>query len=245
MLADMHIHSTYSDGKLTIPEIIDLFGSKGFKIIAITDHICEEKTFLGKTSNFLKKTLTRQSFPNYIKEIETEGQRAMKQYGMLVIPGLELTKNSIAFHKSAHILAVGINKFIEADGDIEDLIGKIKDQGGLAIAAHPVSTKFFEHQTYQLWDNRLELASLFDAWEVASGPFLFDEVMSSGLPIIANSDFHHPKQMSSWKTLIDCELNFNSMKQAVKNQDIQLTFFEDCQVSAVNEDQGFSLAAQS
>lgn len=234
MLADMHIHSTYSDGKLSIAEIVDFFGSRGFKIIAITDHLCEENTFLGKASNFLKKTLTKETFPFYMEEIRVEGKRAMKHYGMLVIPGLELTKNSITFHKSAHILAIGIKDFINADGTIDDLVKRIKSQDALAIAAHPVSTRFFEHQTYQLWDNRVEYAGMFDAWEVASGPFIFNEVMESGLPLIANSDFHHPKQMRSWKTLIQCELNFASLKRAIKNQDIQFTFYEETEEVELN-----------
>lgn len=227
MLADLHIHSSYSDGKLTIPEIIDFFGKREFKVIAITDHLCEENTFLGKCSSFLKKTLTKDTFNNYIAEIKLEAKRANEQYGMLVIPGLELTKNSMSFSKSAHIIALGITDFINADGSIIDIIKKIKEQDALAIAAHPVSTQFIEHQTFQLWDNRHELALHFDAWEVASGPFIFNQVLESGLPMIANSDFHYPKQISSWKTLINCDLNFDSLKDAIKRQDIQLTFFED------------------
>ena len=38
-LGDLHMHSTFSDGKLTIPELVDLFGSRGFGVIAITDHL--------------------------------------------------------------------------------------------------------------------------------------------------------------------------------------------------------------
>lgn len=230
MLADMHIHSTYSDGKLSIPEIVDFYGSRNFKIIAITDHLCEENTFIGKASLFLKKTLTKETFSAYMDEIQKESARAMKQYGMLVVPGIELTKNSFTFHKSAHILALGIKEFINADGGISDLIKQIKNQEALSVAAHPVSTKYFEHQTYQLWDNRLELAGMIDAWEVASGPFIFDEVLRSGLPLIASSDFHHPKQIRSWKTLVNCELNFESFKSAIKRQDIQFTFYEDAEV---------------
>jgi PHP family Zn ribbon phosphoesterase len=230
MLTDTHIHSTYSDGKLSIPEIVDYFGSRGFKIIAITDHLCEKNTFLGKASNYLKKTLTVDSFLSYLNEIAIEGERALTQYGMLVIPGIEVTKNSFAFHKSAHILALGVSKFVHADSSIKDIIKQIKDQGALAIAAHPVSTRNIEHQTYQLWDQRQELGEHFDAWEVASGPYLFNEVMESGLPMIASSDFHHPKQMSSWKTLMGCNLNFESFKMAVKNQNIQFTYYEEKEV---------------
>ena len=45
-ICDFHIHSQYSDGQLTIPEIVDLYGKEGFGAIAITDHICDDKSFL-------------------------------------------------------------------------------------------------------------------------------------------------------------------------------------------------------
>lgn len=227
MLADLHIHSTYSDGKLSIGEIVDLFGSRGVNIIAITDHLCEEQTFLGKASKALSKTLTKETFPLYLEEIKREAERAKREYGMLVLPGVELTKNSFSFNRSAHIVAVGIQDYISADGDILDILRRIKNQEALAVAAHPVSTRMLEHQTYHLWDRRNELKKWFDAWEAASGAFLFDEVLRSGLPFIANSDLHAPHQIRSWKTYIHCDQNFASMKEAIVDQKLQLTFFEN------------------
>lgn len=227
ILTDLHIHSTYSDGHLTIPEIVDFYGQKNFKIIAITDHLCEEQTFLGKASNFLEKTLTKESFPFYLKLIEREAKRAMEEYGMLVIPGVEFTKNSLYFKRSAHILALGIKEYVSADKNIHELLSEIKKQGALSIAAHPVSTRMVEHQTYHLWDNREELSDKIDAWEVASGPHFFEEVFESGLRLIANSDFHHPKQINSWKTKIDCELSFESMCTAIKEQRIEFIQYSE------------------
>ena len=227
MLADLHIHSKYSDGKLSIPDLVDFYGKRGFKVIAITDHLCEEETFLGKASLFLKKTLSAHNFHEYLETIKVQGKRALKQYGMLVIAGVEITKNSLSFHRSAHILAVGITDYISADGSILEILKKIKAQGALAIAAHPVSTKKIEHQTYHLWDQRQVLAEYFDAWEVASGPHIFEEVMNSGLPIIASSDFHHEKHIRSWKSLLNCELNLASIKSAIREQKIEFTFYED------------------
>ncbi|MBY0413685.1 MAG: PHP domain-containing protein [Bdellovibrionales bacterium] len=226
-LTDLHIHSTYSDGQLSIPEIVDFYGVRKFNIIAITDHLCEEESFLGKASRFLEKTLTNESFPFYLKLIEREAKRAMDEYGMLVIPGIEFTKNSLYFKRSAHIVALGITEFISADKNIDELLFEIKKQGGISIAAHPVSTRVLEHQTFHLWDQRENLRDKFDAWEVASGPYLFDEVMNSGLPMIANSDFHHPKQINSWKTMIDCELNFDSMASAIREQRIEFIKYSE------------------
>jgi PHP family Zn ribbon phosphoesterase len=227
MLSDLHIHSNFSDGKLSISEIVDFYGKREFKIIAITDHLCEEETLLGHASRYLKKTLTINTFQEYLHTIKVESERAKRQYDMLVVPGIEITKNSVFFNKSAHILAIGINDYISADGEIIDIIEKIHAQNAIAIAAHPVSTKKLEHQTYELWNNREHLKHYFDAWEAASGPHLFEEVLESGLPIIANSDFHNCNQIESWKNLFDCHLNFTSLKSAIKNQNLELVFYKE------------------
>src|SRR3954470_10646480 len=98
MLADLHIHSTFSDGKLTIPELVDFYGRRGFGAIAITDHLCEQSTLIGVAARYLGHTLTPATFPLYIEILKSEAERAKDQYGMIVIPGFELTKNSISNH---------------------------------------------------------------------------------------------------------------------------------------------------
>ncbi len=226
-LADFHIHSTFSDGKLSIPELVDLFGKRGFGAIAITDHLCESSTFLGKAAGYLGRTLTPANFPLYMEILKSEAERAMKTYNMVVIPGFELTKNSISNQRSAHILGLGINTFMQADADVSILIDEIHVQGGLAIAAHPVSTRKIEKQTYHLWDRRDELASKFDAWEVASGPHLFDEVLNSGLPMIASSDLHRSQQITSWKTVMECERTVESVLEAIRKQQLSFRFYAE------------------
>ena len=89
ILADLHVHSTFSDGKMSIPELVDFYGERGFGMIAVTDHLCEERFTLGRAARFLEKTLTRESFPEYIATIRVEAERAMDRYGMLVIQRTE------------------------------------------------------------------------------------------------------------------------------------------------------------
>lgn len=226
-LADLHVHSTFSDGKLTIPELVDFYGRRGFGAIAITDHICEDRTFLGVAASYLKLSLTEETFPTYLALLQEEAQRAWQKYEMVVIPGFELSKNSWFNHRSAHILGLGVHEFVSADGDIYSLLRGIREQGGLSIAAHPVSTGKLEPQTYHLWSHRDELASEFDAWEVASGVRFFDEVFESGLPIVASSDLHHPSQIHSWKTVFDCERHPAAIFEAIRVQDLRLTFYRD------------------
>jgi predicted metal-dependent phosphoesterase TrpH len=226
-MADFHLHSTFSDGKLSIPQLVDMFGRRGFGAIAITDHLCENQTVIGKAAAYLGRTLTPANFPLYREIMKSEAERAYRKYRMVVIPGFELTKNSISNHRSAHILALNVDEFIEANGDVSDLARTIRSKGGLAIAAHPVSTRKVEKQTYHLWDRRRELASLFDAWEVASGPYLFGEVLASRLPKIASSDLHMPRQITSWKTVLHCERHPEAIMEAIRSQQVSFTFYRD------------------
>lgn len=227
ILGDFHIHSTFSDGKLSIPQLVDLYGSQGFGVIAITDHICEEKGLIGVASSYVARTLTPATFPLYQEILRSEAERAWDRYRMVVLPGYELSKNSVFNHRSAHIVGIGISEFMWADADSKDLARNIRSQGGVAIAAHPVSTRKFEKQTYHLWDRREELAQEFDAWEVASGPFLFDEVAQSKLPMIASSDLHDPRQMTSWKTWVDAEKSPEAILDAIRQQKLNFQFYSE------------------
>ncbi|MCB0403578.1 MAG: hypothetical protein KDD51_02260 [Bdellovibrionales bacterium] len=224
-LGDFHVHSNLSDGRLPIAEVIDLYGRLGFGVIAITDHIAESRTYIGKAAAYLNQVLTPETFPKYMEILKEEGERALKQYGMLVLPGFELSKNSLSNHRSAHILGIGVTTYVEADGDPLDLAAAIQAQGALAVAAHPVNTRKFEKQTYHLWDRRKELATAFDAWEVASGPYLFDEVLETPLPKIASSDLHKPSQMTSYKTVLECERHPEAILDAIRRQEISFEFY--------------------
>jgi hypothetical protein len=226
-LSDLHIHSNFSDGKMTIPEIVDFYGKRKFGAIAVTDHICEKQGVFGVAASYLKYTLNPATFPLYFEILKSEKQRAWDEYNMVLIAGFEISKNSWFNHRSAHVLGLGVTEFLSADGDIEDILRSIRAQGALTIGAHPVSTRKLEKQTYHLWGRKEELAPLIDAWEVASGPVLFTEVLQSGLPMIANSDLHHAGQINSWKTLFRCERNESAIMDAIRKQQLEFHFFED------------------
>jgi len=226
-LCDFHLHSNFSDGKFSIPDLVDYFGQRGFGAIAITDHFCEQTTLIGKASSYLGVTLTAATFPLYQAILQSEKERAWEQYGMCLIPGVEVTKNSISNHRSAHFLVLGTLDGINPNLDISIMSEKARANGGIVIAAHPVSTQKLEQQTYHLWDRREELRDKVDAWEVASGPYLFSEVKDSGLPMIANSDFHSEKNMTSWKTVLSAEKSQEAVLQAIKKQELEFYFYKE------------------
>ena len=35
---NLHTHTTFSDGKYTVPEVVDIYQRNGYDFIAITDH---------------------------------------------------------------------------------------------------------------------------------------------------------------------------------------------------------------
>jgi len=231
-MADFHIHSNFSDGRHSVAEIVDFYGRRGFGAIAITDHLCETRTFLGRGAYYLNRTLTPENFPFYIETIKKEAERAQHLYGMKVIPGFEVTKNYLSNHRSAHIVALNVHQFVSADDPIDVILKNIRDQGALSIAAHPVSTQRMEKQTFHLWKRREELSLMVDAWEVASGPVLFQEVKDSGLPMIANSDMHRFSQMTSWKTCFEGERNVEAVLEKIKKQDLTFRFYKEEKVGS-------------
>ena len=42
LLCELHAHSTWSDGVLSIPELVDLYGCFGFDVLCVTDHVNRE-----------------------------------------------------------------------------------------------------------------------------------------------------------------------------------------------------------
>ena len=162
-IRDFHLHSQFSDGVLTIPQLVNLMGHAGVGAIAITDPLCEKKSLLGKSARWLAKSLHEKNFSSYLSLIREEADRARAEYGMLVLPGVEITKNSFSHKNSAHILAVDIKEYIDPDLPIIEIIQAIHEQGGIAIAAHPVETGKKEFQTRLLWEQREILIEHMDA----------------------------------------------------------------------------------
>ena len=48
------------------------------------------------------------------------------------------------------------------------------------------------------------------------------------MPFIAGSDFHKPKHLTSWKTLLFCEKDPEAIKECIReNRDISITLYRD------------------
>jgi predicted metal-dependent phosphoesterase TrpH len=236
LLCDFHVHTRWSDGRLSIREVVDLYGQTGqFDVIAITDHILMKGDLLARAARMAtlgrrEFSVTAERFDAYLAEIEIEGRRAQALYGMVVIPGAEITQNHIRSKKNSHIVALNIREYISADQSAEAILQEIRRQEAVSIACHPHhrTTTRLEIGTCYLWNHRKRVAGLVDVWEAANRDDLFSVTSLKHYPYVANSDFHKPKHLYSWKTLIRSEKNWKAIAEALRaNVDIALMLYRN------------------
>ena len=234
LLCDFHIHTTWSDGRLSVRDVVDLYGrTERFDVLAITDHILAEKDLLGRLGRLAtlgrrRFSITPAVFDDYMADIEKEGIRAKRQYGMVVVAGAEVTQNHIRAKHNSHIVALDLKKFISADLKARQILEEIRRQDAVSIACHPHhrTTRRLEIGSCYLWEHRKELAELVDLWEAANRDDLFSVTSLKHYPYVANSDFHKEKHLFSWKTLVRAAKTWPAVKAALKtNTDIAITLF--------------------
>jgi UDP-N-acetylglucosamine:LPS N-acetylglucosamine transferase len=229
LLCDFHIHSTYSDGKLPVHELVDFYGKRGFDCICITDHLADPRRLIGKLIRLSNLTVSPSQLDEYFAVIERERKRAWRKYRMHLMTGMEFNKDGYTKKSSAHLLGIDLKAPIAADLDLPETIAQIHAQGGLAVASHPhIMKSEWGKNTLYLWENQDLFAPLIDAWEIANRNNLFTPIGLKRLPFIANSDLHKPKHIYSWKTLLFCAKDPEAIKQCIReNKDVSITLYKD------------------
>jgi predicted metal-dependent phosphoesterase TrpH len=208
---------------------VDLFGQAGFDVIAITDHVVNGDNSYGKVARKLNFSLREDTFGDYMAHVREEAERAWHRYGMLVIPGVEITKTALTSGKSAHFLLIDIEEFIPANWSYEKSFLEAKKQDALIIACHPHHTSEMTLvDTLFLWNNREKYSRYIDAWEIANRDDVFNVISLKKYPYIAGSDFHRVRHLYSWKSLLNCKKEVESIKQCIRsNWGVAITLFRN------------------
>jgi predicted metal-dependent phosphoesterase TrpH len=193
LLCELHAHTTWSDGALDVRRLCDLYGQSGFDVLAITDHATRDGDHVGAHRH-----------DAYLAEIEAEAARAATLYGLLVIPGLELTYDDPDPLQSAHAVAIGLRSFVDVGAGLESSLAAARASGAALVAAHPYSPDHLDGATRgtAAFAARPELTAFVDRFELFNRDTLFDWVAAAGLPGIANGDFHRIDHLGGWKTLL-------------------------------------------
>ncbi len=228
LLCDFHIHTKYSDGSVELGKVVDLYGQAGFDAIAITDHVVSGDNSIGKLARHLNYSVRADNFDAYLQHIRSEAERAWDKYGMLVIPGVEISKNHFSSDRSAHLILLDIKEFVPACMDYDEIFHAAKDQDAITIACHPHHMSEMSPDTLFLWNNRERYARYIDAWEIANRDDVFNVISLKKYPYLANSDFHKPRHLYSWKTLLNCGKEVEAIKQCIRhNRGVAITLFRN------------------
>ncbi len=229
LMVDLHTHSIFSDGRLTLREMVDFYGRRGFDALGVTDHLVDRRRLLGRLANLSGLVLTLEDLPDYFHALAEEKNRAWTRYRMILFPGLEFNHDGLTAKGSAHLLGIDLQSPIDPALSLKEICLQIRGQGGLTIAAHPHHmSSAWGKDTLYLWDRQEEFRPLIDAWEIGNRDDLFNPVGLKRLPFIAGSDFHKPKHLTSWKTLLWCEKDPEAIKECIrKNRDVSITLYRD------------------
>lgn len=124
-LADLHMHTNYSDGTGSVEEVLAFAQHyTSLDVIAVTDHDTIEGALRAR-------------------ELAERGS-----YRFEVIVGEEIST------REGHLLALFLHAPIAPDQSIERSIDLVHEQGGLAIVAHPFN-RVFRHSVQRSVMNRL------------------------------------------------------------------------------------------
>jgi signal transduction histidine kinase/predicted metal-dependent phosphoesterase TrpH len=242
LLADLHIHSTFSDGSMPVEEIVKIYGEAGFDAIAITDHLFDTQS--PRSLEIHEEGKSVKDIVTYFKKIDEITHWAREIYDLLVISGLEICN----LLEDYHILGIDLKEAINPNQNAEGIIEEIHRQGGLAIASHPpLKLSYFlngdresiHRHPLHLWKHRDRYSNKIDVWEIANREDLFGGVGLERFPYIANSDFHKPHHMTSWKSMIYAEKEKEAIKKAIVEKKVALFFFNE-----VNEKRDLSQNGQ-
>jgi hypothetical protein len=195
LLCELHAHTTWSDGDLSVRALCDLYGRRGFDVLAVTDHAPRDE-----------RQIQASNHAAYLAAIEEEAERAALLYDLLVIPGLELTYDDPDPLQAAHVVAVGLREYVPLDQGLEFALATARAHGAALVAAHPYAPEQLATATRgtAAFGARPELAPLVDRFELFNRHTLFPWVAAAGRPAIASGDFHRLEHLPTWKTLLPC-----------------------------------------
>lgn len=204
LLCELHAHTRWSDGVFTVAELVDLHGRSGFDVLGITDHVVRQDDPWRGRPGFAFQSVDRDCWDEYVADVEREAARAWRTYGLLVIPGVELTFNHTDPHEAAHAVALGLRSFVSVDDGIAEALKTAAEAGAAIVAAHPYGDGPAPSSTRltQRFARDADLCGLAHRFELFNRMQLYGWVAEAGLPAVATGDFHRPEHLLGWKTLL-------------------------------------------
>ena len=203
--ADLHTHSAFSDGSVLPEYRVKEAWVDGLDVMAVTEHIeyrRQEPKMLEYLQDYAKKGEEIDNWDIITKPADKKGirvdlnyavtlsQKAAEQYGLLIIPGTEITRNPQQIGHYNALFTTDNNAIYDADP--LQSFRNAKAQGALIQHNHPgwqrksIDMPEFEVKAYA--------EGLIDGIEIMNGsdfyPGAIDRAKELGLFMSANTDIH-------------------------------------------------------
>ena len=206
LVCELHAHTTWSDGELSVRELVELYGAAGFDVLCVTDHVLRHDDPWPIQHG--RSGVNATNVGAYLDEIEREGVRALSDYGLLLVPGVELTYNDPDPNEAFHAVAVGLHGVVSVDDGPAAAMETARDRGAAILVAHPHlpdSSMSPPCPTWYFARHWRQLRGLFDRVELFNGCQLFSWVADERFAPVACADFHTAEDLPGWTTVIPCE----------------------------------------
>ncbi len=132
------------------------------------------------------------------------------KYDFVVLPGVEISAEGIY----AHILAYGIEREIKPGLGVEETIARIHDQGGVAVAAHPL--RYVDDLDGRKWGDLDCVETLTPNCTFRQNIRARDIALDWGLPQIGSSDVHSISMVGKYATSFnDYITNVDQLKRSL------------------------------
>ncbi len=207
LLCELHAHTTWSDGELSVRELVDLYGRSGFDVLCVTDHTIRTEDPSPAAGVEGPGHVHSGNHAAYLDAVLDEIERARALYDLLLLPGLELTYDDRDPSRAAHAVAVGLHMFVGVDAGLEIALAGAHAAGAALIAAHPYEldqARGASRRTARFACEWEELAPLVDRFELFNRHECYAWVAEARLPVVANGDFHRLEHLATWKTVLPC-----------------------------------------
>ena len=182
----LHIHSTYSDGEFTLPELRDLFLADGCSFLCMNDH----------AEHFDEARLKR-----YAEECHSLSDDTLR-----FVSGLEYE-----CEKRMHILGYGASILVSSK-DPQTVIRQIDAQGAVSVIAHPKDEVFSWIESFDKLPRGIETwNSKYDGrYAPRPGTFALMRRLVERKPDLYafyGQDLHWKNQFRGLFVEVDCGLN--------------------------------------
>lgn len=183
---DLHAHTFYSDGDCSPEYRVKEAWRDGLDAIAITDHI-EYRPTDNKMQNYLDVKKKGETNLNYSVQL---AQGAATGYGLLVIPGIEITRNPREIGHFNALFTTDNNKI--PDDDPLVAIRNAKAQNAIVQFNHPGwarnDANFTETATKAMQEGMIDGIEAFNGEEFY--PKNIEDALNNNCYIAGNTDIH-------------------------------------------------------